>query len=119
VGSGRANSYCNQSFPGSRMCTTVEFAETVGGPTVGSNAWIRPVVIPLGFGWLNSGNQPEFRVVDAVRTGFPDKPGYLSCFGWNNSQNTVRGLFIVTGRGAISQTQCDSTLAIACCAPSQ
>jgi hypothetical protein len=99
-GFGRYNAACHDDFPGSRMCTTKEYIETVNPPEVETEAWIRPDYVRGGYG----------SVIDI--TGSSSTPGYMSCAGWTN--DSYHGLTIAPG-GVIFAKPCSPEKPIACC----
>jgi len=92
---------CQAEFPGSRMCTTVEIAETRVLPTgLAGSAWVRPVFDGEGF--------------EAV-VGVKNEE--LACRGWSDA--TSKGLTVDPNgsffHGAIPEG-CNNLHAVSCCA---
>lgn len=93
---------CQAEYPGSRMCNTVEIAETRVVPSSGlaGTAWVRPV--------FNGGG---FEAVVGV------KNEELACRGW--SDDTGKGI-LVDATGAFTQGTipegCSNLHAVSCCA---
>jgi hypothetical protein len=70
--------------------------------------WIRPTFV---------GMDGELALDASGRLGDPERD--LTCFGWNNSQDTNYGLVLWNTRGGFATQPCDSELPVACCAPAQ
>jgi len=95
---------CQADFPGSRMCTTLEIAETRVLPTgVTGTAWVRPV-------YTANGNEAVLGV----------KTEELSCSGW--SATSGKGIVVDPNgsffQGAIPEG-CNNEHSVACCACSE
>jgi hypothetical protein len=91
---------CQDEFPASRMCNSVEVLETVSVPdNLAAFAWVRPSFQPL----------PSFTDASGVTRGNADA---FSCRGWRGSGS---GLAVETN-GSFLTLGCDIPRAIACCA---
>jgi hypothetical protein len=99
---------CQQNFPGSRMCTSVEFLNTVNYPSslpIGTRAWIRPVYQPF----TSTGTSQNNYSMDA--SGVGPTQNSLSCFDGGNHGLTV------AATGNFTTTGCSADHPVACCAP--
>ena len=107
-GSATLDYYCDQSFPGSRMATSLEFLETTDKPYwTGLPAWVRPL----------PAIRPDGSSFDtATGTEFPLGTGYGTCDGWNNTMGTSYGLRVGSD-GRFLILSCDTALRVACAAP--
>ena len=111
VGIGALNNACDATFPGSRMCTTVEIMETTPFPAgVQRGAWVRPLIIGL---------DSQRQLLDA--SGFHEFPTIvgegLSCRGWQSSSAQHGGMEVVGSTGLFTATSCSDSRPAACCAP--
>lgn len=120
-GISRFNSACFAEFPGSRMCTSVEVANTVNPPTVTTSGYVRPVIVPLGVG-----GDGKLYLSDKVE-GRAYPVGALNCMSWSQLYSgggfggtliDSRGLFVNTA-GLILVKPCAQQIGVACCAPNQ
>ena len=99
---------CQDEYPGSRMCNSVEVMETITVPrgfTVAAGAWVRPVYMPGGF-----------TVMDASGRGSNLSGASLVCDGWSSTGTVDLGLS-VTPSGRFRANSCGATQGVACCAP--
>jgi len=110
------NIHCHASFPGSRMCTSVEVAETPNPPNVTFRAWVRPVFAPHVM--LPNTENIDRSVMDEI-LGVVVPTGSLNCSGWGHGGSTQTGLIVSPGYlgSTISTFACDAFFAVACCAP--
>ena len=104
-------SYCQASYPASRICTTEEVVKTVTFPAVtsspsnpGPSAWVAPTAI------AGRGSSVGFDIT----TGHQTNTQGLTCGGWSSTGLT--GL-TVNDRGQFFVSPCSSSLKVACCAP--
>ena len=106
----RLNNACSATFPGSRMCTSVEVMETASftGNLSGSS-WVRPTIV---------GVDSRGTVVDASGVAGSTLRGGLSCRGWSarllvpiGSRGST-GLAIGFG-GRIGQASCSRPQTVA------
>ena len=105
---------CNSTFPGSHMCTSEEFLNTINFPAgiSSSKGWIRPVFQPLVWSRTSS---DLLIALDA--SGIKSDPQDLTCKGWGGNLGGT-GLR-VTGKGIFHTGNCITTSPspVACCAP--
>jgi len=100
--------YCDATFPGSRMCSTVEVIGTLyPPPETTPNAWVRPSFS----GYLNAAGE----AMD-LATGKVMLPDDMNCWAWSTGGELTTGL-IVQFDGTIRPVPCNNFLPIACCAP--
>ncbi len=102
---------CQQDYPGSRMCSSKEYIETVDFPAKGSffGAWIRPTFSPIAAGGITA----------ADISGITSQPFNFTCGGWR-SVGQALGLSVSdAGQFGIGVATCGSSIPIACCAPPQ
>jgi hypothetical protein len=102
---------CAAEFPGSRLCSSVEVMETVGGPdlTGRPRAWVRPVLV------LSTPNS----AVDA--SGFDGQVNAFSCVGWTFATGGNSGLTVSAEGGFFAEASaargaCDVARPVSCCA---
>jgi hypothetical protein len=97
---------CQDEYPGSRMCNSVEVMETITVPrgfTVAAGAWVRPVYQPGGFAFMDA-------------SGRGNSGASLACSGWSSTGTVDLGLS-VTPSGRFQADSCGATQGVACCAP--
>ena len=110
----RFNNACSATFPGSRMCTSVEVMESAPftGDLSGSS-WVRPTIV---------GVDARGSVVDASGAVGLASGGGLACRGWSaGALGPIRGRrptgLVVGVGGRLGQTPCNLPRTVACCAP--
>ena len=95
---------CQQEFPGSRMCTTKEVADSANIPTgiPTGNAWVRPLIL-------------RGDLVYDLTTGFSTtQSANMTCRFWTDNA-TYNGM-VVSHTGGFGSIGCDINNHIACCA---
>ncbi len=100
---------CQDEFPGSRMCTSVEVMETTEVPVgLTGDAWVRPSFQPLAI----SSSSPQALDASGASTVAPN----MMCRGWRSDDGS--GL-AVSASGGFSAPACaaEPGHAVACCAP--
>ncbi len=106
------NRACHADHPGSRMCTSKEFIETLNPPIAGSSgerAWVRPEFIPVAY----SGTISEAIVADI--SGEWSSPNGLTCKAWLDPSGS--GLTVELSAGSFQTRDCEEALKVACCIP--
>ncbi len=102
---------CQQSFPGSHMCTSEEFLNTTAYPAVSGSGWIRPVYVPVT---VTGGASTSTITESADMSGKIDEgTSGLACRGWNTTQG-ANGL-TVDAAGRFQTQNCSTINAVACC----
>jgi len=98
---------CQASFPGSHICSTVEFGRSTKNSATGvsGTAWIRPV--------LAGGDSAN--ALD-IETGHAYTSYRMTCAGWSDNRNTETGLSM-DDKGSITRalSTCDVQRSVACC----
>lgn len=103
---------CQQEFPRSRMCSSLEILETTTVPSgLVGDAWVRPSPEGLGGAWSD------------VSGAGPASPADLTCRGWSlATPMTQPGGLVVDAAGRFSVgtyptgPYCDTPHSVACCA---
>jgi hypothetical protein len=96
------------------MCDSLEVMRTTGVPGgLSGNAWVRPVLQPLGFGIAGTGMATRIMDASGASTTYLDD---LTCGGWASSSSPTEGLY-VDGTGRFQRSVCTSSLQVACCEP--
>jgi hypothetical protein len=106
------NHACHADHPGSRMCTSEEFIETLNSPIAGSSgerAWIRPEFKPVAYG----GTSSRATVVDA--SGIGTDSGGFTCQAW--ADPSYYGLTVELAVGSFQLRSCEEVRKVACCIP--
>ena len=106
---------CQLEFPGSRMCTSEEYANSATALSGESGfAWIKPSLVHL-----DPGSSTNFQAVDQAST-IQDSPTRFSCNGWRTLTSTPNpvGLVVEVANGKFSRQSCTSELKLTCCGPS-
>lgn len=113
AGLGDMNRECALDFEGARMCTSLEYMNTVDPPSLGAAevlAWIRLVIVAV---------DQNGRHVDA--SGLEEFSDHsLSCEGWGADSDDVEGLSLARTFGQsehFRRSSCVFSLHVACCAP--
>lgn len=105
------NQQCFADFPGSRICFSDEYVNTVAAPPVSDIAWIQVRVAATVAG-TNA-------IYDPVGTRIEfegDMTGGYDCWSWGSSSHNLVGAFVAP-TGAVGVRRCDEVHAVACCAP--
>lgn len=112
------NNACHATFPGSRMCTSVEIMNTANPPDVRANlsnriAWVRPQIIGL----TNTEKQ-----IDASGYIAKSSTTSLSCGGWGSLGAVSKSGLVLfyesnSRNGAFYEAGCGSYQATCCAAP--
>ena len=105
---------CDNTYPGSKVCTTVEFRDSpynAGALDLQGNAWIFPVLIGSG-GDISS-------VREAVTATKVEDTRQLTCNGWRETQGYMMGT-VVSADGKIlviegAANYCTGENRVACC----
>ena len=114
---GFTNACQAESFPGSRMCSSIEVMETVAVRSgLTGDAWVRPTFQPTGGNTLDA-------------SGRNTNPAYLTCDSWRGGQlgprtdnwgrvspSALTGLS-VSAAGVFVLQGCGVAQSVACCAP--
>lgn len=98
---------CQDEFPGSRMCTSLEVMETTELPLLPGtgDAWVRPSFVPSG------------SVEAADASGRSGTFRTLTCSGWNGGASTSDHGLGVSVAGKFLTPVCFLELSVTCCAP--
>ncbi|GAA5186013.1 hypothetical protein [Ferrimonas gelatinilytica] len=103
---------CQADYPGSRMCTSVEFANSTSFPNLPNNsAFIRPVL-----GSLSDGDYQNNYVFDSG-SGRTLKTTQTSCGGWTvGSVGSSHGFALgINSAGGFMVLGCANANPVACC----
>ena len=105
---------CGNTYPGSKVCTTVEFRDSpfnAGALNLQGNAWIFPVLIGSG------GSTSSVR--EAVTATAVEDTRHLTCDGWRVTRGYMMGT-VVSAEGKIlviegAPNYCTGENRVACC----
>lgn len=101
-------SACDASFSGSKVCTTVEYANAPYNPNAENlveNAWIFPEIIHVGDRFVS--DKLRGYEVSTIQ-------GDVTCNGYTSSGNGVFGTS-VTPSGGVKRNECNTARPVACC----
>jgi len=110
-GVGSYNDDCSSMYPGARMCTSAEYANSAVEMKAETGfIWVRPVLEAVGTGGSSLAAMDQ-------TSGLASGTTHLSCSGWSNRFSSTKGLSVGIAMGDFHLQACDQASRVACCAP--
>lgn len=106
------NLACASQYPGSRMAFSDEYSLTIDPPSLSEPAWIQPRPVVTLF----TTSSYWVYTMDAAGNAFAGYFGLADCSSWTSANPDYARGGHVDVNGAVSSTDCNRTLAVACAA---